>query len=212
MTAPRDRTLALAAVFQAAALVDDAAHGRPLDDRHLTVLLEAVLIVDAQAIQDIYGPPAQLRLGLTALTSHLTPGLGSGSGAAPGADILRYVFSLLRLAHQFQRAPALRGEMDKRLERLKAQRAHFAVTHETLLEAFADAYSATLATLPRRIEVRGQRGALTQARTAALIRACLLAGARAAILFFQLGGRRRQLFFQRRAVLGAAQALREELP
>ena len=204
MTTPHEVAKALAAVFQSAALVEDAAHGRSLEPTQLCPLLEAVLIVDAPNVDGIYG--ASLTLGLRSLETQLSP------GARPTGEVLRYVFAMLRLAHQFQRASVLRQEMDKRLARLQAQRAHFPVDHETLIEAFAETYSATLATLPRRIEVRGQRGALSQPRTAALIRACLLAGVRGAILYFQLGGRRRHLFLQRRRLVGAAQALCEELP
>ncbi len=206
MSTPHEVAKALAAVFQSAALVEDAAHGRSLEPTQLRPLLEAVLIVDAPSVDGIYGASRTLTLGLRALETQLSP------GARPTGEVLRYVFAMLRLAHQFQRAPALQKEMDRRLARMQAQRAHFAVDHETLIEAFAETYSATLATLPRRIEVRGQRGALSQPRTAALIRACLLAGVRAAILYFQLGGRRRHLFLQRRRLVGAAQALCEELP
>ena len=206
MTIPHEVAKALATVFQSAALVEDAAHGRSLEPTQLRPLLEAVLIVDAPSVEGIYGATRSLTLGLRALETQLSP------GARPTGEVLRYVFAMLRLAHQFQRALALQQEMDKRLARLQAQRAHFPVDHETLIEAFAETYSATLATLPRRIEVRGQRGALSQPRTAALIRACLLAGVRGAILFFQLGGRRRHLFLQRRRLVGAAQALCEELP
>ena len=206
MTIPHEVAKALATVFQSAALVEDAALGRSLEPTQLRPLLEAVLIVDAPSVDGIYGATRSLTLGLRALETQLSP------GARPTGEVLRYVFAMLRLAHQFQRALALQQEMDKRLARLQAQRAHFPVDHETLIEAFAETYSATLATLPRRIEVRGQRGALSQPRTAALIRACLLAGVRGAILFFQLGGRRRHLFLQRRRLVGAAQALCEELP
>ena len=57
MTAPHEVAKALAAVFQSAVLVEDAAHGRSLEPTQLRPLLEAVLIVDAPNADGVYDVP-----------------------------------------------------------------------------------------------------------------------------------------------------------
>ena len=140
MTAPHEVAKALARYFRSAALVEDAAHGRSLEPTQLRPLLEAVLIVDAPNVDGVYD--ASLTLGLRALETQLSPGARPLRGWTP------YVLPCCTLPTQISARPGLQQEMDKRLARLQAQRAHFAVDHETLIEAFAETYSGTLATLP----------------------------------------------------------------
>lgn len=72
----------------------------------------------------------------------------------------------------------------------------------------AHAYSQTLSRLTPRILVQGEPGLLKNPEVANRIRALLLAGIRAAVLWRQTGGSRLRLLFRRkRIVRGARMAL-----
>ena len=66
------------------------------------------------------------------------------------------------------------------------------------LLSLADLYKQTLSQLSFRIRVTGNPTYLQNAATADKVRAILLSGIRAAILWRQVGGRRWQLLFSRR--------------
>ena len=72
------------------------------------------------------------------------------------------------------------------------------------IEKIAELYTQTVSTLGPRILVNGEQGYLANTLIAAKVRCALFAGIRAGFLWRQLGGRRWQLLFQRRAIANAA--------
>jgi high frequency lysogenization protein len=202
----QDRALALAGVFQAAALVADVAHDRPLDEPALRTTLGSVLVEDPDAVADVFGGVAGVRLGLLMVRDALDPARSRGH-----AEVLRYGFSVVQVERRFARRPELRRLLDQRLGRIREQLAHFDLLHETIVGAYASLYQDTLSTLRQRIQVVGDASALQDPRNADRIRALLLGGVRAAVLWHQLGGRRWRLVLNRRAVQHAAAELYETL-
>jgi high frequency lysogenization protein len=77
---------------------------------------------------------------------------------------------------------------------------HFPMLHENILAQLADIYAETVSTLQPRIMVQGEPLHLQNQDNINLIRALLLAGIRAALLWRQCGGSRRQLLFGRRKI------------
>ena len=73
-----------------------------------------------------------------------------------------------------------------------------------VIEKIAELYTQTVSTIGPRILVNGEQGYLANTLIAAKVRCALFAGIRAAFLWRQLGGRRWQLLFQRRAIANAA--------
>jgi high frequency lysogenization protein len=71
----------------------------------------------------------------------------------------------------------------------------------------ADTYKQTLSTLSFRIKVAGNPQILQNSHNANKVRALLLAGIRAAILWRQVGGRRWHLLFNRKRYIKDAQGL-----
>ena len=94
--------------------------------------------------------------------------------------------------------------------RIRNQLNYFPPTHENILAALGELYQATISTLRPRIMVQGEPTYLADKARANQIRALLLAGIRAAVLWRQLGGRRWQLFISRRKILETAQQLLEQ--
>jgi high frequency lysogenization protein len=84
---------------------------------------------------------------------------------------------------------------------------HFHTTHESVIGNLADTYKQTLSTLSFRIKVAGNPQILQNNYNANKVRALLLAGIRAAILWRQVGGRRWHLLFNRKRYIKDAQSL-----
>ncbi len=83
----RDKTLALAAVFQAAAVADALAWKGQADLESRKTLLQSLFVFESDDPTVIYGNPAQLQAGLMALEECLVD-TGSGTGDNRQADRL----------------------------------------------------------------------------------------------------------------------------
>lgn len=201
-----DRAIALAGVFQAGALVGDLAHGRPLDEPAFRATLASLFVESPQTVAEVFGGETGVRLGLLLLRDGLEPERQQAHG-----EVIRYALGIVQVERRFAGRRNLQQIMETRLQRVQEQRAHFDLTHDTIVGALASVYSDTLSTLRQRIQVVGNAAALQDERTADRIRAVLLGGVRAALLWHQTGGRRWRLLLNRRAVQHAASTLVERL-
>ena len=198
----RDRTLALAALFQAAHLVQQVAHRGQAPDTAVETSIDSLFHIDAPSTDAVFGGASNLTTGLRALLARL----GTG-GSTEELEVTRYAIALLHLERKLARHTTMRETLRIGIERIRNQRNHFPPTHENILAALGELYQATISTLQPRIMVKGDPSFLADARRASLIRALLLAGIRAAVLWRQLGGSRWQLFFGRRRTLETARRL-----
>lgn len=201
-----DRTLALAGVFQVGALVADVAHGRSLDEQAYRSSLQSLFVESPDSVADVFGGRGGVRLGLLLMRDAL-----ANDRQRSHAEVLRYALNIVHVERRFAGQPALQERLESRMQRIKAQLQHFDIGHATIVSALASAYQDTLSTLPQRIQVVGNAQALQEERNAERIRALLLAGVRAALLWYQVGGRRWRLVFNRRAVQATASRLTDQL-
>lgn len=198
----REKTLALAAILQAASLADSMAWRGHCDPISLDCSLESLLVFDTDDTTVIYGSRKLrgLRAGITALEQALMPPMRHPHPR--GGDILRYALALIHLERKLARSPEMLKLMRSRLERATQQRQHFDTLKEPgMLRNFAGIYVDTLGTLDFRIQVKGDKKLLQTSTTQEQVRAILLAGIRAAWLWQRLGGRRWQLVFTRGSTL-----------
>lgn len=201
----RDKTLALAGIYQAAALARQLARRGYADEAPFQASVRSVLIVDAINTVSIFGGLEGVRLGLLSIARQ--------SGSAGDLEVARYVVGLCQLARRFLRSPELvervSGELAVIREDVSVQGGEG--IHSELYERFADLYKETLSHLKPRIIVQGEQPNLGNAHVVAQIRTSLLAGVRAGVLFAQLGGSRWQLLFQRRRFIDNAASLLAEI-
>lgn len=201
----RDRTIALAGLYQAAVLARQLARRGHADEEPLRASVRSVLIVDAINTVSIFGGVAGVRLGLLAISRQ--------SGSAGDLEVARYAVGLCQLARRFHRSPELIERVSSELaaiqEDISVQRDEGMPAE--LYDRFAELYKETLSHLKPRIIVQGEQANLNNARIVAQIRTSLLAGVRAGVLFIQLGGSRWQLLFQRRRYSDNAARLLAEI-
>lgn len=198
----REKTLALAAILQAASLADSMAWRGHCDPISLECSLESLLAFDTDDTTAIYGAGKLrgLRAGITALEQSLMPPLRHPHPR--GTDILRYALAITHLERKLAGLPEMQKLMRSRLERAAQQRLHFDDLKEPgMLRNFAGIYVDTLGTLDFRIQVKGDKKLLQTSATQEQVRAILLSGIRAAWLWRRLGGRRWHLVFSRALVL-----------
>jgi len=190
--APDDDTvLAFAAVFQAATLTHQLAAADDYDAFALHHLALSVLRVDAESAAAVFGPVQALRLGLECATR-----IVGGHPDAATREVFQYAAGMHQLSVKLARNRRAQATLSARLAELRDRhgehadhRAHDDALHEDL----GVLYTRTLSRLRPRIIVRGAEGRLTDAVVVSRVRTALLAGARAAWLWRQLGGRRWQV-------------------
>lgn len=198
-----DRAIALAGVFQAAQMVDQIANSGNCNSFTLENSLQSLLNTAPDDTLAVFGDNLMnIRQGIQSLKEFMTP---KSQGITPNA--LRYSISLLHIESRIRRDSELLNVISVRLEQLEKQLEHFDITHENVIRSIADIYKDTVSTLKFRIQVNGNPTYLQTPHNAEKIRAILLAGVRAAILWRQVGGRRWHLIFSRRQYLQAAERL-----
>jgi len=94
--------------------------------------------------------------------------------------------------------PAMLETLSTGVDLATRQSEHFSVTHENVIANLADLYSRTISELGPRIMVNGEQNYLETTAISNKIRTVLLAGIRSAVLWYQLGGRRWHVLFNRR--------------
>ncbi len=178
-----DRTLALGGVFQAAALVKQLAYRGDCDRAAASASLNSILRIDSQDVAQVFSGQQGVQLGLKTLLKEV------GSGQRD-LEITRYVVNLLHLQRKLLKRKHLLDEIATGIARSQEQVEHFGLEHVNTLAGMAEIYAQTISTLTPRIMVNGDARHLQNSDTANRIRALLLGGIRAAVLWNQCGGSR----------------------
>lgn len=193
----RNRTLALAAVFQSLALVKAVAWTGRCDDDAFQSSVGSLFHFDAPDIDTIYGGIAHLRTGLKTLGS-----MFGIENSPPDRELAEYAIRLMFLERRLDREPEVKKRLHEGLMAAERQYRHFGdIGHASVIARIAETYQETISPLGPRVMVSGEPVHLNNPEIAARIRALLLAGIRAAVLWRQAGGNRWRLLFQRQAML-----------
>ena len=202
----KEQTIALSAIFQAAELVANLAKTGQIDNEGLKPLINSILLVNANATEDIYGGQWDCQSNL-ALGRRITRQALGKERSSVNPDTLRYAFSLIHLESKLQKSPDVLSALGQGINQLDRQKAHYDdILHENMIAAISGIYQDTLSKLSFRIQVHGDSRFLQQPAIANQVRATLLAGIRAAMLWRQLGGKRWHLIFKRKSLLNALEA------
>lgn len=202
-----DRVLALGGIFQAAGLVQRAARTGQTEAAPFEASIRSIFTIDAPSIEDVFGGARGVEYGLALMGK-----LFGTKGSPEDMEITKYVIGVLTLARKLVRNGAMVERLRIGIEKAAAQAEVYSPTHANVLASLADTYSNTLSTLAPRIMVNGEHVHLNNPDNANRIRALLLAGIRAAVLWNQAGGSRLQLVFGRNKLVAEAERLLAELP
>ncbi|MDC9497464.1 MULTISPECIES: high frequency lysogenization protein HflD [unclassified Pseudoalteromonas] len=192
------QVMALAAMCQVAKQVQKIAQYGSANDSDLDVLFTSIVQTSPASPVDVYQDTHNLRDGYKTLMAQLT------AGAQKDVEIVKYVGGLMQLERILNNEPKSLAELGRRIDDIHRRLDHFAITDDTVVAGLADIYSSVLSPLGHRIQVYGKPELLKQQQTQNKIRALLLAGIRSAVLWRQMGGKRRHFFFAKRKILAIA--------
>jgi len=201
-----DRLTALAGVFQSAWLVQRLARDGSADREALAASIESLFVTDPDDVSSVFGGLPGIARGLRTLLAQLGPADGRN------LEITQYSVALLHLGNK------LRGELPRMeklgmdIRALKRRRQSFELVDSVLHGQLAEIYQSHVSPMTPRIMVRGEPVLLQNPLIQAQIRAALLAGIRAAHLWYQCGGRRWQLLLGRSRMEQIARQLLQQVP
>lgn len=198
----KNRTIALAGVYQAAVMAHELANSGAIRDANSwEASLRSLYKIDAATTEEVFDNQINnLALGLNAL-------IKSFNKDSHYINVIKYTITLLALAGKLQSRPEMMAEIGKGLNDSKVLQNNEDPLNRDVISKLAQVYSKTISQMQPRVIVAGQPFHLKDPAVTEKIRAILLAGIRSAMLWRQLGGTQLQLLFKRNAYLNAARDL-----
>jgi high frequency lysogenization protein len=200
-----DRVIALSGVFQAAGLVQQVARKGLISTEKISTSINSLFQLDANSVVDVYGSLDNIAPGLKLAYKQLS------ANDSRDDELTRYVLSLIQLERKLSKHRHRLEKIRSGITETAARLVHFPATHSNILGVLADIYAENVSTLKPRIMVSGETVYLRNSDNVNRIRALLLSGIRSAMLWRQIGGRRRQLLFSRSRYVDNCKLLLDEL-
>ena len=195
-TAIHNRCIALAGIFQAARLVQQTSRAEKRDAAATAACIHSLFITDPETVSDVYGHADALHVGLETLKGQLV-----NSPARRDLELTGYVITMMHLQRKLSRRADLMKTLADGIQRLRTDSETVAADDAGVIAGLAAVYKGTVSTLSPRIMVKGDENVLGNTSSQNMIRALLLAGLRATVLWSQCGGSRIKLIFQRKAMV-----------
>ncbi|NVK22647.1 MAG: high frequency lysogenization protein HflD [Kangiellaceae bacterium] len=195
-----DSVIALAGICQALECVRKIAKTGEADAIDMEVMFESVLKIDAQSTEEVYRNHKYLHTGMKVLTEQL-------SGSKTESDFGRYLVGVLNLQKRFMSDHNMQEIMQSRLAQTNRLFNYQQSINHEVIEQLANIYKDTISSYSTKIQVTGNGKYLEQAANQAKIRALLLAAIRSAVLWQQVGGKKRQFLLSKNRIVETAKAL-----
>lgn len=202
----RDRTIALAGIFQAITLVQQLAKTGRVEQIYFEQSLTSLFRNESENTETIFGGLSHLKLGLQTTKYQM-----GGLTETRNIEFTRFVISVIHLEKQLAKSESMLKKMKLGLEKLKENFQDTAVTDNNVITEIAGLYVKTISTLLPQIQVKGDHAFLSTSGNPEKIRALLLASIRACVLWRQLGGNRWGLLFQRKKYITEADTMLDQI-
>ena len=199
----RDRIIALAGIYQAACLTQQIARSGVMDSAAGEISISSLFALNPESVEAVYGGTWGIKTGLKKLYWQLQ------GGDERDVELTRYVIALMELERKLSKKPEMLQKIGQELEACKERQSHFHLLHSNILAQIAALYAETISTIKPQIMVQGEPIHLQNPDNANKIRAMLLAGIRSAMLWRQVGGKRRWVIFARKRMLEEVKQLLE---
>ena len=195
-----DRTIAFAGICQAVALVQRVAKDGYCDSDAFETSIKAITNMNPSSTLDVFGVESDLKVGLECLVKGI-------DNTPSGSEITRYIISLMALERKLNGRNDAMSQLGDRLQMVSRQLEHYELLDEQMISNLASVYLDVISPIGPRIQVTGTPAVLQQTGTQQKVRALLLSGIRSAVLWRQVGGKRRHLVFGRKKMIEQAQIL-----
>ncbi len=206
----KEQVITLAAICQIAYQVQQVSRDGKIDDDEFKLILNSIINTSPENTLAVYGGKlTNIKQGLTLLVNHL--GNGSKKSGVKNTEFTRYVISLINLERRLTKQPKKLALLGERIDATKRQLEHYDIISDPLIASFASIYSDVISPLSSPIQVTGNPTILKQSTNQYKIRSLLLAGVRAAVLWRQVGGKRRTILFSRTKLVNKAKQLLNDI-
>ncbi len=195
----KDITMALAGVFQSVQQVIQLAKTGNYNERIVEPLISSVMKLDADSCEQVYGKIANLKPGLRLIEEQL-----AGGASGKNVELGRYVATILNIERQLNRSNDMQNTLSTRINQTKRLLVNEAFLDEDIIKSLAEIYKDTISTLSLRVQVTGDQQILQRSEIQDKVRCCLLCAIRSAVLWRQMGGKRRQLILKRKLLIRVA--------
>ena len=202
----REQTIALAGIFQAATLVDQIANKGLANSAIIESSIESLFRFDVDSTESVFGNLAGISSGLRVLNEQL-----GALNSERNLDVAKYAISMIALEKKLSANPEMLEQISDGFNEIQKSMDFFSLMHENVFAKIGDLYKNTISTLQPKIVVQGERIHLSNESNANKVRALLLAGIRAAVLWRQCGGSRWQILFGRKKYLNECKLLLSEI-
>ena len=205
MTQLHDQTLALASMFQSATLINQLAHGKPINQAAFDCSMDSLFTLEAKTTEDIFGYGDGMIQGLKTLIEYM-----DGQHKSPDRVIAYYVLSMLKLEQRLLKNSAMVEQVHNGLASIEKQTIDFEMSQSARTHKVDGLYQKTISSLKPRIIVQGEQAQLSNSENTSKVRTLLFAGIRAAVLWRQKGGSRLRLLFSRKKYVQQARKILQQ--
>jgi len=199
MTTIENQTLALAGIFQSAALIEQLAYKGELNQAAYDCSFDSLFTIEASSVIDAFGDLAGLSRGLRAAAQYL-----GGENQQSAKNVAYYVLSMLKISLRLKRNQKMADAIQTGLQTIAVQTSDFELSRGSVVSKIDGLYQDTVSAINPRVMVRGEQNYLGNPDNAGKIRVLLLAGIRAAVLWHQLGGSKWKLMISRKKYVRSA--------
>lgn len=203
-------TIALAALFQSAAQIQRIARLGTVDEKAIAPLMRALVITNPQTIDEIYDPKKVLP-GLNQLLTSLYP---KEATQPKNAELIKVGFSIMGLASSLEKQDPVLKQLDHEVDVLRENVLTLHPDYESASESilmdydviklYSKIYSSLISPNFPKLIIYGEESFLRRPELQEMIRALLLSGIRASILWNQVGGKRYTLMFRYKDIIECA--------
>ena len=205
-TISKDQTIALAGLYQSLALVQNIAWEGDANHSCMVPTIESILKLDSDQYIDVYGSTNNLQLGIQTLKTAL-----QNKSEKHALERTRYAINLMYLASKFAVNPNAVSSLSNQLERISNQYDSVAESLDEITQELGGLYREHISPLGPKVIIEGDPVYLKMGQNASIIRALLLAGLRAVILWKQANGKRWTLLLGRKSLLNNILALEQSI-
>ena len=170
------------------------------DQAAFDTAIQSILETNPNNTVGVYGKEANLRVGLECLVRDF-------DNTPTGSELTRYLISLMALERKLAGHRDGMSKLGERISTIERQLDHFDIHNEQMLSNIASIYLDVISPMGPRIQVTGTPSILQQSMTQHKVRALLLSGIRSAVLWRQVGGKRRHLIFGRKKMVEQAKII-----
>lgn len=198
----QQRVIALAGMSLSAVAVQKLARSGELYPESITnTLVHSLLQQNPENTEDIYGGLSNLEPGIQAFIRQ------AGSNKNKDIEVTRYLIGLIHLSRRLSSQPEILNLLGERITQVKRQKEEFEFENYRIQQSLAGIYRELISPLGQPIRINGNPEFLKRDSNQHHIRTLLLAGIRSAVLWQQVGGKRRHFVFSRKKMLDTAQQL-----